>query len=233
MENCVAVKKPEVWSHEKASAISLVWLTAKACIDAVASYVESSKGKRVAILGGSSATGIYNIILAKRKGWTVCTTSSGRNKEFVTKILGADIHVVYTTQNVRQAISDFAPDAVIDCVGGIECIGLPSSKRYITIVGDKKGRTSMGGPYTYYDYLHPVRAGLQWFRWAKGNYGLGEAYDVVLLRMKNEWLEDAKGMLRPGDIYVDSVFAFEQAKEAFERLKTGRARGKVVVKIAA
>lgn len=230
--NSLAISKPKEWSHEKAAAISLVWLTAKACIESVAKYVDESKNKKVAILGGSSSTGIYTIILAKRKDWNVVATSSGRNKDFVTSTLGADDHADYTTQDVREAVSKFAPDAVIDTVGGTECIGLPSSKRYITIVGDKTGRTTMGGPYTYYDYWHPIRAGLQWFRWARGHWGLGESYDDIRLAKKKEWLDEAKSTLRSEDIYVDSLYEFEKAKEAFERLNTGRAKGKVVVKVA-
>ena len=230
MSNCVVARKPKEWSHEKAAAISLVWLTAKQLIDSVAQYVDGSKNKRVAILGGSSATGTYSIILAKRKGWKVVTTSSSKNKDFVTNSLKADEHVDYTTQNTREAVTKFEPDAVIDCVGGTECIGIASSKRYSTIVGDKTGRTSMGGPYTYYDYLHPYRAAVQWLRWAKGQFGMGESYDIVMLGMKQEWLEDATKTLSTDDIYIDSTFAFEDAKQAFERLNTGRARGKVVVK---
>ena len=230
--NALAVLKPKEWTHQKAAAISLVWLTAKACIDAVAKYVDSSKSKRVAILGGSSSAGIYSIMLAKRKGWKVVATSSGRNKEFVTSTLGADEHVDYTAEDVRQGVGRFAPDAVIDTVGGTECIALPSSKRYISIVGDKTGRSSMGGPYTYWDYWHPLRAGTQWFRWVRGYYGMGESYDVVILNQRKDWLEDAKNTLTPDDIHIDSVFEFDKAKEAFERLNTGRARGKVVVKVA-
>lgn len=233
-ETTVAVRKPREWSWEKAAGVSLVWLTAKACIENVAKWVDdpSSKKKRVAILGGSSAVGIYTILLAKRRGWKVVATSSGRNREFLMQNLGADEHVDYTTQDVREGVGNFAPDAVIDCVGGTECIGLPSSKRYISIVGDKTGRTMMGGPYTYYDYLHPVTAATQWLRYLKGEYGLGESYDVVILSPKKSWLEEAKTTLTADDIYIDSVHAFDDALKAFERLNTGRAKGKVVVDVA-
>ncbi|KAK4621663.1 hypothetical protein CLAFUW4_07614 [Fulvia fulva] len=162
------VKKPEGWSVEKAAAISLVWLTAKACIEAVAPFVEGTQSKRVAILGGSSSTGIYSTILAKRTGWKVVATSSAKNKEFILDDLKVDTHVDYTKDDVRQAVGAFNPDAVIGCVGGTECIALASSKRYITIVGDKTGRTMMGGPATYYDYMHPYYAAAQWVRWARG-----------------------------------------------------------------
>lgn len=226
-----AVKKPADWSFETAAAISLVWLTAKACIDAVAPWVEKTKSKRVAILGGSSSTGIYSVILAKRRGWKVVATSSARNKDFVLEKLGADEHVDYTTQETRRAVGSFQPDAVIDCVGGTECIGLPGSKRYISIVGDKTGRTTMGGPYTYYDYYHPIRAATQWIRWARGHYALGESYDVVILNPKKELLEEAKETLSSDQVYLDSLHAFEDAKTAFERLNSGRAKGKVVIKL--
>lgn len=232
MGNSVAAKKPADWSWAKAAAIPLVWLTARTCIEDAGNYVDHTPSKRVAVLGGSSAVGIYTILLAKRRGWKVITTSSGRNKDFVTSTLGADEHVDYTsTPNLRSAIQAFNPDAVIDCVGGTTCVGLPSSKRYITIVGDKTGRTSMGGPYTYYNILS-WHAPFQWLRWAKGQLGVGESYDVVILQMKKEWLEEAKETLTPDQIFVDSEFAFDDALKAFERLNTGRARGKVVVNIS-
>lgn len=76
------------------------------------------------------------------------STCSERNVEFVRDTLGADEVINYNEQNVREAVKKFKPDAVIDNVGGTDCIGL--SKCYITIVGDKTGRTTMGGPLTYY-----------------------------------------------------------------------------------
>jgi NADPH:quinone reductase-like Zn-dependent oxidoreductase len=134
MSNTVAVKKPAEWSWQQAAAIPLVWLTARTCIANVEDYVEQSQGKRLAVLGGSSATGMYTIMLAKKRGWKVITTSSAKNKDFVTSTLRADQHVDYTSvSSVRSAIQAFEPDAVVDCVGGTECVGLPSSKRYISI----------------------------------------------------------------------------------------------------
>ncbi|CZT21921.1 uncharacterized protein RCC_07788 [Ramularia collo-cygni] len=227
----VIVVKPKEWSFEKAAAIPLVWLTAVVCIDSVAPFVEKTSSKKVAILGGSSSTGIYSILLAKRRGWNVVSTSSGRNKDFIINDLKADAHVDYTTQNVREGVSAFQPDAVIDCVGGTECIGLPSSKRYTTIVGDKTGRLTMGGPFTYFDYKHPIVAATQWMRWAKGRCVMGESYDVVILAPKKESLERATSTLSEEHIFIDSVFPFEDAQKAFERLNTGRAKGKIVLRV--
>lgn len=128
---CVVKKKKE-WSFNQAAGLGCVWLTAKTSIDAVAQYVEPSTSKRVAILGGSSACGIYGIQIAKQRGWKVLATCSGRNADFVRNTLGADEVVDYTKQNVRDEVKKFNPDAIIDNVGGKECIGI--SRRYVTIV---------------------------------------------------------------------------------------------------
>lgn len=60
---------------------------------------------------------------------------------------------------------------------------------------------------------------------------MGKRYECVNLEFKKEWLEEVKG-LEKGKIAVDEVFGFEAVREAFERLNTGRTRGKVVVKVA-
>jgi NADPH:quinone reductase-like Zn-dependent oxidoreductase len=220
---CV-IKKPADWSFREAAVFGCVFLTAKTSIEKVKSYVDSSTSKRVVVLGGSSACGIYTILLAKKRGWKILATCSGRNAEFVRETLGADEVVDYTKQNVREEVKKFKPEAVIDDVGGTECIGL--SKRYITIVGDKTGRTTMGGPLTYYLSFVPR----QWIRWTLGRLGLTESYDVITLETKKEYLEECKE-LRKDQIFIDSTFSMDNAKDAYERLNTGRARGKVIVEI--
>ena len=187
--------------------------------------MEAANGsKRAVILGGSSACGIYGVQIAKQRGWKVLSTCSGRNVDFVRETLGADQVVDYTKQNVRDEVRKFKPDAIIDNVGGTEAIGL--SKRYISIVGDKTTRTTMGGPLTYYISFAP----LQWIRWFRGRLGLGESYDIITLDLKPEYLEEAKKL--PSDkIIIDSTFSFDNAKNAYERLNTGRARGKIIVEV--
>lgn len=66
------------------------------------------------------------------------------------KGMGADETVVYTQKSVPEEVKRFAPDAIIDCVGGIERLYL--AKRYITIVGDKTTRTAMGCERTSFHF---------------------------------------------------------------------------------
>lgn len=124
----VVVPKPADWSWEQAAALPLVWLTARTIIAEVEHYVKEG---RVAVLGGSSSTGIYVVHLAKLRGWTVTASCSGRNADFVRSMGASDI-IDYTTTSVPDRLREFAPDVVIDCVGGTECIGI--GQRYVTIV---------------------------------------------------------------------------------------------------
>jgi NADPH:quinone reductase-like Zn-dependent oxidoreductase len=214
------LKKPEAWSWAQGAALPLVWLTARTCIAHAEPYIGTTT-KTVAVLGGSSATGMYVVHLAKQRGWNVVSTCSGKNTDFV-KSMGADRVIDYTSENVPEKIRAAKPDVIVDCVGGIECLGI--ANRYITIVGDKTSRTTMGGSMLY--WTHPSML----LRWFWGKTGWGEVYDAIVLEGKKEYLEEALNL--PGEkIVIDSTFPFEQLKDAFERLNTGRARGKVVIDI--
>ncbi|KAF2432379.1 NAD(P)-binding protein [Tothia fuscella] len=188
-KSCVVLKKPQDWSWVQAAALPLVWLTAWTCIASVESYIGETK--TVAILGGSSATGMYTVFLAKERGWKVISTCSGRNIDFV-KSMGASEVVDYTQESVPDRIRAAKPDAIIDCVGGTECLGI--AKRYVTIVGDKTSRNTMGGSALYLTSPRMV------LRWLYGKTGYGEVYDCIMLEGKKEYLEEATKL--PQDMIV-------------------------------
>ncbi|CAJ2504733.1 Uu.00g121270.m01.CDS01 [Anthostomella pinea] len=220
--SCI-VKKPSHMTWNQAASLPLVWLTAYTAIEKCAPFMKKSPAgeNKIAILGGSSSTGIYSIWLARQRGWKVFTSCSGRNRDFV-KQKGAEDVMDYTTSPdaVTSTVAGFKPDAIIDCVGGTECIGL--APQYVTIVGDKTSRASIGGSILYYSYPR------MYMRWLLGYVGWGNSYECIILQTEKTWLEKA-GELGDRDIVIDSVFEFGEVKDAFERLDTGRARGKVVV----
>lgn len=211
------VRKPESWSWEQAAALPLVWLTARTMINSVESYVP--EGGKIAILGGSSSTGMYAVHLAKQRGCTVVATCSGSKADFV-RSMGADETIDYQKENVPQTLKAFAPHAVLDCVGGTECIGI--AKRYVTVVGDKTSRLAIGGALTY--LFNPQMV----LRSLLGLIGLGPSYLCINLAFDQNWLEEAV-QLPQEKIIIDRKFSFDQVKEAYERLNTGRTMGKVVV----
>lgn len=149
------------------------------------------------------------------------TTCSSRNTDFV-KSMGATSVVDYNTEDVAQAVRQFNSAAIIDCVGGTSCIGL--AKRYVTIVGDKTGRDSMGGAAIY--LWNPKMV----IRTVLGKVGLCKSYNCVNLEFRKEWLEETLNLDR-SKIILDSTWDFDQAAEAFAKLHSGRARGKVIVKV--
>ncbi|KAK3389216.1 alcohol dehydrogenase [Podospora didyma] len=216
----VVVPKPADWLWEQAAALPLVWITAQTTIDLVAPYVKSSGGK-IAVLGGSSSCGMYAVHIAKQRGWSVIASCSGRNAGFV-RGMGADEMVDYKTTSVAERIKAYAPDAIIDVVGGTECLGI--AKRYVTVVGDKTNRMTMGGRNIYlWNPQMLIRA-------LAGRVGLGRSYTCVNLEPKASVLQEVLQIPKE-KIVIDSMFEFGQVKEAFERLNTGRTRGKVVVRI--
>lgn len=234
-KSSIVIKKPQDISWEQAAALPLVWLTgnfsssdsmgvllitkARTTIANVESHIQNDG--RLVVLGGSSAVGIFVLQLASKRGWEALTTCSSRNSEFV-KSMGATSVIDYNTEDVTQAVRQYSPAAIIDCVGGTSCIGL--AKRYVTIVGDKTGRESMGGAAIY--LWNPKMV----IRTVLGKVGLGQSYDCVNLEFRKEWLEETLDLDR-SKIILDSTWEFDQVVEAFAKLSSGRARGKVVVKV--
>jgi len=220
------VKKPKHLSWQQAASLPLVYLTARMSIEKCKPFLKAPtpSENRLVVLGGSSATGIYTVQIAKSLGWTVLSSCSGRNIDFV-KGLGAAEVVDYTTSlnAVVAAVKKFSPGAIIDCVGGTETIGLAA--QYVTIVGDKTSRASLGGSALY--LTHPRMV----LRWLLGYLGVVNSYECITLEPRKEWLEETTKLEPEKNVFIDSIFEFCRGKEAFERLNTGRARGKVVVNI--
>jgi reticulon-4-interacting protein 1, mitochondrial len=218
------IKKPQDLSWSKAASLPLVYLTARTIIERCKPFMKGN-GSKLVVLGGSSATGIYTIQIAKKMGWTVLASCSGKNIDFV-KNQGATEVVDYTTSPsaVVDAVRNFKPSAIADCVGGTDCIGLAS--QFVTIVGDKTSRATMGGSILY--WTNPRMT----LRWLMGYLGVGSSYECIILDAKAEWLEETTRLDPEKDVIIDSLFQFDKVKEAFERLDTGRARGKVVVEVA-
>ena len=77
---------------------------------------------------------------------------------------------------------------------------------------------------------HISHARYLWVRWTLGRLGLGEVYDNIVLDLNAKYLEEVK-QLQTDKIFTDSTYSFEDAKQAYERINTGRARGKVIVEV--
>ena len=122
--------KPEEWSHVQAASLPLVWLTARTRIACVEPHAKGTPSKRLVALGGSSATCMYTNFIAKAR-WKVLSRCSGRKcglcHQYYGRGRGGRLH--------GRGVKVWKPDAIVDCVGGTECLGI--AKRYVIVVGDK------------------------------------------------------------------------------------------------
>ncbi|KAJ0389800.1 hypothetical protein P43SY_011919 [Pythium insidiosum] len=105
-------RKPSSLDWDHAASVPLVSLTS---YQALVQHAKLQRGQRVLILGGSSATGIFAVQLAKALGAYVYTTTSSRNAAFV-RSLGADVVIDYTQQRWRDAVGEaHSLDVIYDC----------------------------------------------------------------------------------------------------------------------
>ncbi|KAL1747403.1 hypothetical protein HDZ31DRAFT_80514 [Schizophyllum fasciatum] len=201
-------------------------------------------GQSVFVNGGSSSVGAFAIQLAKAKGAArVVASASGANEAYV-RALGADASVDYTRGPVHAQLARGAGQEgqlagsgtkfhlIVDAVGLTDPALYTHSAAYL----------APGGVYVSTGY-HPRSLTTKEFSlalkhavstvWPRALGGTPRRHWLVMLHHKEEDLKDIAGLLAEGSVkpVVDSVFAFEDALKAYERILTNRAKGKVVVKV--
>ena len=185
------------------------------------------KGDKVFINGGSGGTGVFGIQIAKALGCQVTTTCSTTNVELC-KRLGADEVVDYKQQGVVDALKASGKkfDHVIDNVGADlnlywRCHEyMQPGAVYVMVAGTPSLRFAVD---MFKMMLWPGFLG-------GGKRKLASFFPKPTcedLEQLGTWMEEEK--VKP---VIDQVFPFEQAPKAFEKLKTGRAKGKIVIDVA-
>ncbi|MGW4116147.1 NADP-dependent oxidoreductase [Actinosynnema sp. NPDC004786] len=109
--------KPERLRHVDAAALPLSGLTALQTLDRAG----VGRGDRLLVNGAAGGVGHLAVQLAKARGATVVAVAREVNHDFL-RGLGADEVVDYTTSDVTDVVG--AVDAVLDCVGRDELVGL-------------------------------------------------------------------------------------------------------------
>ncbi|MDB5781803.1 NADP-dependent oxidoreductase [Caballeronia mineralivorans] len=226
-EDGVALK-PKALTMEEAASIPLVGLTAW---QALIEKGQLKKGQKVLIHAGSGGVGTFAIQLAKHVGATVATTASAGNAELV-KRLGADIVIDYKKDDFTVILKDY--DVVLDTQGGNT---LEKSLRVLKPGGKLIGIAGPPDP----DFAKEL--GASWFlktamrflsyRIRKAAKRHGVSYSFVFMRADGGQLSQIATLIDIAAIrpVIDRVFPFESTKEAMAYVETGRAKGKVVIKI--
>ena len=226
-EGDVAIK-PKKITMEEAASIPLVGLTAW---QALIERANLKKGQKVFIQAGSGGVGTFAIQLAKHLGAAVATTTSTANVDLV-KSLGADIVIDYKNGDFEKILRDF--DVVLNSLGKDtleKSLGvLKPGGKLISISGppDPDFAKELGSGWMLRQVMRFLSYGIR--RKAKRHR---VSYSFLFMRANGDQLREITSLIDSGIIrpIVDRVFPFESIKEALAYVDTGRAKGKVVVKV--
>ncbi len=223
-----AALKPANLDFVQAASIPMVGLTSWQALKERANLQPNQK---VFIPAGSGGIGTFAIQLAKHLGAKVGTTTSTGNVELV-RGLGADEVIDYKKQEFEKVLRGY--DMVLCTVKG------DALEKSIDIVKPRSTIISLVGPldaaFARARRLNFVLTFVFWLmsrrimRLAKKKE---VAYSFLFARPDGDQLAEIGELLTAARIkpVIDTVFPFEQAKEALEYLAQGRAKGKVVVRL--
>ncbi|SKC62261.1 NADP-dependent oxidoreductase [Ohtaekwangia koreensis] len=226
-EKDVAIK-PKNLTMEEAASIPLVGLTAW---QALIEKGNLKKGQKVFIQAGSGGVGTFAIQLAKHLGAIVATTTSSANTELV-KSLGADIVIDYKKNDFETILRDY--DLVLNSQDAKTLekslrILKPGGK-LISISGppDPDFANEIGLPWFMKLIVRLLSAGVR-----KKARRLRVGFSFLFMRAEGEQLSKITSLIEAGIIrpVMDKVYPFEETHEAIKYVESGRAKGKVVVRI--
>jgi NADPH:quinone reductase-like Zn-dependent oxidoreductase len=223
-----AALKPENLSMEEAASIPLVGLTAWQALIERASL---KKGQKVFIQAGSGGVGTFGIQLAKHLGATVATTTSAASADLV-KSLGADVVVDYREDDFEKILSGY--DVVLNSQDAKtlekSLTVLKPGGKLISISGppDPEFAKEKGLNLVLRLVLRLLSRGIR--TRAKRR---GVRFSFLFMRAQGDQLSKITSLIESGAIrpVLDRVFPFEATNEALAYVETGRAKGKVVIKV--
>ncbi|MFF2440283.1 NADP-dependent oxidoreductase [Priestia megaterium] len=220
--------KPKNLNFEEAASIPLVGLTS---YQALTDILQLKKGQKILIQAGAGGVGTFAIQLAKLMGAAVATTASEAGANLV-KSLGADEIINYKTEKFEEILKNY--DAVFDTLGG-------------EILEKSFGIIKDGGKLVSVSGLPNARFGKEYgsgffktllFSAASHKLtGLEKKHNVqytfLFMKPSGEQLRIIANFIETGKIkpIIDKVFSFKDAQKAMEYAESGRAKGKIILKI--
>lgn len=226
-ENDIALK-PSNLTFEAAASIPLVGLTSYQVLH---EKMKLKAGQKVLIQAGSGGVGTFAIQLAKAMGLYVATTTSEAGAKLV-ESLGADRIINYKTEQFDTLLQGY--DAVFDTKGG------ETLEKAFKVVKKQGQIVSVVGPPNA-RFGEEERAGFvktNLFRLvARKITKLEKKYNVkysfLFMKTSGRQLEILSGLIESVKIkpVIDRIFPLEDAQKALEYSESGRAKGKIILKI--
>ncbi|MHA4410990.1 MULTISPECIES: NADP-dependent oxidoreductase [Bacillus] len=220
--------KPKNLSFEEAASIPLVGLTS---YQALHDVMHLQKGQKILIHAGSGGVGTFAIQLAKIMGATVTTTASEAGSDLV-KSLGADQIINYKTEKFEEILKNY--DAVFDTIGGTTLEKsfniIKSGGNIVSVSGMPNARFGKEFGSGFFKTLLFSLASKKLTALEKKH---NAQYSFLFMKPSGDQLRTIANYIEAGKIkpVIDRVFPFEDAQKAMEYSESGRAKGKIIVKI--
>lgn len=227
----VIALKPSNLTFEEAAGVPLAGLTAYQSLQRLG----VKEGSSVLITGGAGGVGTFAIQLAKNvfKAGRVVTTASPGEKTELVKSLGADEVINYREEGWEEKYEGGAFDNAFDTAGdALKAVKLTKAGGQVVSVADKptsteiKSRFDIGFLISWYlDYSASSIT--------KPAKKKGVTYSYLFMIPGTEDLTKLKNFIEEGKVrpIIDSIHPFDKAAEALAKTESGRAAGKVVVKV--
>jgi len=228
-------KKPSNISFSEAASIPLAGLTALQSLRAGG----VKEGSKVFILGGAGGVGSLAIQIAKKmlKASHVCTTASpGIGTDICTKA-GADQIIDYRSQDFQEVLKGGEFDMVFDTMNQAHLMGglIKKGGKVISIAGTPtiEAIQGMGMKPNFV-----VKAFMFLGRNRKAERAVSKAgakWEYIFMKPSGEMLSEIASFLESGDInaIIDTeASSLDDFKVAVDKLWSGRAKGKCVIKVA-
>ena len=227
VDSDVVCLKPSNLNFSESASLPLVGLTTIQSFD----KASLKSGNKVLIHAGSGGIGTFAIQYAKSKGAYVYTTTSTKNVEWV-KELGADRVIDYKTENYLNIVNNI--DIVYETLGGNYTIDafkvIKNGGKVVSLVGDVDKETArelkLNGVFRFMLALKRMKITKQIKH--KSAY-----YKLILMNSNGTQLNEIKKLVEDKLIkpVIDKEFSFSESIDALLYQKSGRAKGKIIIKI--
>jgi NADPH:quinone reductase-like Zn-dependent oxidoreductase len=225
-----AALMPRDLNFTAAAAVPLAGLTA---LQALRDELGVKPGQKVFISGGAGGVGSFAIQIAKWLGAHVTATASQRGEALV-RSLGCDDVIDYTAQDISRAGGGF--DAGLDLIGGktlqqmfdimkpgakiVSVAALPEPQTAIKDLGGRRALSALFWIISYGIRSRARRAGV--------------GYRYLFMHPSGSELAQLAELIAQGklQVTVDKTYPFAKISEALAYVESGRAKGKVVVRMS-
>jgi len=209
--------KPHRVTFEQAAATPVAGLTA---LQGLRDQARVQPGQRVLIYGAGGGVGTFAVQIAKALGAHVTAVTGPGNADLV-RSLGPDELIDYTREDFARGSQRY--DVFFDVAANrsiADCRRVLTPGGALVVAGAPKG-----GGFAFAARLLGVTVRA---RFARRRIGM------VMAKVKQEDLVALAGLLESGKVSpaIDRTYSLEQAPDAFRYVEGGRARAKVVIRVA-